>query len=169
LSDKKKAMINKVTRILLIYCLWFFLPALTFAKEITVGNAKITMTLDYGAQVSITSLSINGQNVINGPDGIFTSVSVNGITYSSLYLKQIPILIKSGNNIQIRNIDYGNNSFTIKENWLFVVNGKTIKWTIERSCDKQVKADESSAPVFNFNSINTWEGVWRPGLVLSLQ
>jgi hypothetical protein len=161
LSDKKKAMINKVTRILLIYCLWFFLPALTFAKEITVGNAKITMTLDYGAQVSITSLSINGQNVINGPDGIFTSVNVNGITYSSLHLKQIPILIKSGNNIQIRNIDYGNNSFTIKENWLFVVNGKTIKWTIERSCDKQVKADESSAPVFNFNSINTWEGAYQ--------
>ncbi|HZX58180.1 MAG TPA: hypothetical protein VFE54_05625, partial [Mucilaginibacter sp.] len=58
-------------------------------------------------------------------------------------------------------IKYGNDSFDIKENWMFVINDKNIKWTIERTFNKPIIAEESAAPVFNFDSINTWEGAYQ--------
>jgi hypothetical protein len=71
------------------------------------------------------------------------------------------VLVRSGKTIKITGIDYGGEGFDIKENWLFTINDKTIKWTIERSCNKPLKAEESASPVFNFSSINTWEGAYQ--------
>jgi len=154
-------MLNKALRLICIYCSIAFLPAISLAKEITISNAKVTMTLDYGAQATITSLMVNGQKVISGPDGIFTSVTVNGKTYSSLHLKQTAVLSRDGSAIRISGIDYGDANFDIKETWLFVINDKAIKWTIARSTNKPIPADESAIPVFNFDSINTWEGAYQ--------
>jgi hypothetical protein len=154
-------MLNRAPRITLIYCLFALMPIVSLAKEVAIGNGKVSMTLDYGTRTSITSLTVNGQKVISGGDGIYTSVSVNGQTYSSLHLKRAPVLLKNGNLIRINGIDYGNDRLDIKESWLFTISDKNIKWTIERSCNKPIKADESATPVFNFDSINTWEGAYQ--------
>ncbi|WP_419788977.1 hypothetical protein [Mucilaginibacter sp. FT3.2] len=119
------------------------------------------MALNYGRQASITSLVVNGQKVINSADGVFTSVSINGVTYSSLQLKAAPVLIKTGNIIKLSNISYGDKSLTITESWLFTISNKAIKWTIERASSQPLNVDQSSAPVFNFDSINTWEGAYQ--------
>jgi hypothetical protein len=154
-------MLNKTIRIILIYCSVIFFSVISIAKEITIHNARTIMTVDYGTQARIKSLTINRQNVIGGPDGIFTSVTISGKTYSSLKLKHPAVLLTRGNVIQVRGIDYGDGNFDIKENWLFKISDTTIKWTIERTCNKQINADESATPVFNFNSINTWEGAYQ--------
>jgi hypothetical protein len=154
-------MLNNALRFISVYCSIAFLPAISLAKKITISNAKVTMTLNYGTQATITSLTVNGQKVISWPDEVFTSVTVNGKTYSSLHLKQTPVLRRDGSTIRISGIDYGNDGYDIKENWLFVINDKTIKWTIDRSTNKPIRADESATPVFNFDSINTWEGAYQ--------
>jgi len=127
------------------------------AKEITISSPKITLVLDYGERASITSLVVNGQKVISGAEGIFTSVNIGGVTYSSLHLKGTPALVKQGNIFKLTGINYG----PVKENWIFTVTSKTINWSIERSSAKAIKADESAAPVFNFDNINTWEGAYQ--------
>jgi hypothetical protein len=127
------------------------------AKTITISNPKIMMVLDYTNKASITSLIINGQKVISGADGIYTSVNVEGTTYSSLHLTGTPVLVKQGNIIKISNINYG----VINENWVFTISDKAIKWTIERSSTKPIRVNESALPVFNFDSINTWEGAYQ--------
>ncbi|MFI5160092.1 MAG: hypothetical protein ACHQHN_02390 [Sphingobacteriales bacterium] len=154
-------MLIKTIRLTLIFCSFILLPAVSPAQEITIRDPQIIMTLNYGAQARVTSLIVNGQKVISGSDGIYTSVNVGGTTYSSLHLKQAPRLIKNGNIIELSGITYGSDEFKIKENWLFNISGNNIKWTIERSCDKPLIADESAAPVFNFDSINTWEGAYQ--------
>ena len=154
-------MLNKSIRVTLVYCSLFLLPVASLAKQITINSAHIAMTLDYGDKACITSLIINGQKVISGPDGIFTSLSLNGITYSSMHLKHTPVLIRDANTIRINGIDYGKDGLDIKENWLFTISDKSIKWTIERSLNKPVKAEESATPVFNFDNINTWEGAYQ--------
>jgi hypothetical protein len=154
-------MLNKKIYAALIYCSFIFLPAISVAKEITISNPKITMTLSYGEKTCITSLIVNGQKVITQADGIFTSVKIADITYSSLHLKHTPTLTRTGNAINISGINYGNDNLTIKENWVFIVTGRSIKWTIERSSDKTLKAEEAAMPVFNFDSINTWEGAYQ--------
>jgi len=154
-------MLNRPIRITLIYWLFIFFPAVSFAKEVPISNSRIMMMLNYRTEACITSLTINGQKVISGPGGIFTSISIDGKTYCSLHLKQTPTLIRGGNTIKINGIVYGNDSFDIKENWLFVITDKNIKWTIERSCDKLLKPDELATPIFNFDSIDTWEGAYQ--------
>jgi hypothetical protein len=145
----------------IIYCYLVFLPAFSEAKEIIIGNHKVTMTLNYGNKASITSLIVNGQTVISSTDGIFTSVSVGGINYSSLHLNGTPVIIKTGNIINVKGISYGDKNLTIKESWVFTVTDKSIKWTIERTTTKPIKVDEAALPVFNFDSINTWEGAYQ--------
>jgi len=145
----------------LIYCCLIFSPFAGVAKVYTISNSKITMQLDYGDKASITSLTVNGQKVISSADGIFTSLTIGGVTYSSLHLQSAPVLVKNGNIIKLMGIIYGDKNISIKENWVFTISGKSIKWTLERSLSKPVTIDEGALPIFNFDSINTWEGAYQ--------
>jgi len=119
------------------------------------------MTVEYGKEAHISSLTVNGQKVISSDDGIFTSVKVGDHIYSSLHLKSRAVLVKGKNSIRINGIEYGDANLTITENWLFDTCGPSIKWTIERSLSKSAMADEIASPVFNFDNINTWEGAYQ--------
>ena len=152
---------KKIYPAFLIYCSLILLPVLSVAKEIIISNPKVSMTINYGDRACITSLIINGQKVINGADGVFTSVRIGGNTYSSLQLKQAPVVLRTGNILRINGIDYGNNNLHIKENWVFTISDKSIKWVIERSTNEPLTLDESATPTFNFDSINTWEGAYQ--------
>jgi hypothetical protein len=145
----------------LVYCSLFFSPLAGMAKTVAISNAKVTMLLDYGNRASITSLVVNGQKVISGADGIFTSIKTGGNTYSSLQLMGTPTLVKTGNLVKLMGITYGDKNITIKENWIFTVSDKAITWTLERSCSRPINVEEAALPVFNFDSINTWEGAYQ--------
>jgi hypothetical protein len=151
----------KKIHINLIFIAIAFWSTAALAAEIKIGNPKMTMVLNYNGKASITSLVVNGQKIISSADGVFTSVNINGITYSSLHLKKTPVLLKAGNVYKLSNISYGDKSFTITENWIFTINDKAIRWTIERSSNKLLRVDESAAPVFNFDNVNTWEGAYQ--------
>jgi len=156
-----------------VYTLLYFLAALspitatvhkTFAAEpktITISTPKLSMVLDYDHRASITSLIVNGQKVIGSIDGIYTSVKVGGVTYSSLHLKGTPLLTKTGGSFKLSGISYGDKGLTINENWTFVKKDKSVKWLINRSFSKDVKVDEAATPVFNFDNINTWNGAYQ--------
>jgi len=130
-------------------------------QSITINSHKLSLTLDYGKEARISSLTVNGQKVISNEDGIFTSVKVGAETYSSLHLKSNPVLVKGKNSIRINGIKYGSVSLTITENWVFDTSGQSVKWTIERILSQPAKADETASPVFNFDNINTWEGAYQ--------
>jgi len=157
----KTQIMLKAFSIALIYSCIALLQVAAMAKEFPISSPKISMVLDYGDKASITSLTVNGQKVISSADGIYTSVKVGGVTYSSLYLKGVPQLVKTGNVVRLTGISYGDKNLTINENWIFTIASKTIKWTLERSSSKAITADEASLPVFNFDSINTWEGAYQ--------
>ena len=57
-------------------------------RLITFNNAKTTFTIDYNHKAAITSLIINGQKVVSSADGMFTSVKIGAVTYSSLQTKK---------------------------------------------------------------------------------
>jgi len=130
-------------------------------KIVHISNPTISLILDYNKKASITSMIVNGQKVISSADGIFTSVNVGGVVYSSLHLKGTPVLSRSGNTFNIDGISYGNKDFTIRENWIFTVTNQSIKWNIERSISKPLQIEEEAIPVFNFDNIHTWEGAYQ--------
>lgn len=76
-------------------------------KSITITSSHISMVVNYGNEASIVSLIVNGQKVVSGASGAFTSVKVGSNTYSSLQLKGKPLLSSIPDGIQISGIIYG--------------------------------------------------------------
>jgi hypothetical protein len=130
-------------------------------RLITFNNAKTTFTIDYNHKAAITSLIINGQKVVSSADGMFTSVKIGAVTYSSLQTKNNPVIVQKGDSLKITGINYGDKQLNISETWTFVKTSKSIKWKIERSFSKAVNIDEAAMPVINFDNINTWEGAYQ--------
>ena len=141
----------------LIYCSVLLVPVVAIAKQVTISNPGISLVLNYGTGASISSMSVNGRKVISNADGIYTSVNIGGIIYSSLHLTGTPVLVKNGNIISINGIHYG----IIRENWTFTITNKAVKWTIARTIAKGTTIEEAALPTFNFDSINTWEGAYQ--------
>jgi hypothetical protein len=146
---------------IVIFLVMLLSPPLAMAGQIVISNKKMSLTLDYGQSARITLLIVNGQKVITGDDGIFTSISTNGNVYSSLRLNKTPVLVKTGNLVRLNNISYGDKNFSIHENWLFTINVRSIKWTIQRTTNKSAIIAETGTPVFKFDSIGTWEGAYQ--------
>ena len=130
------------------------------ASEIVFGNSKIMITLDYKGKCNISSLAVNGQSVISGTEGIFSSIKTSTGTYSTLNLTSVPS-IKTGNNtVTVSNIKYGNNEDVIIEKWNFLISESDIRFDIERDFPKPLHIEEAAFPSFNFNNINTWNGAF---------
>ncbi|WP_461451443.1 alpha-L-rhamnosidase-related protein [Mucilaginibacter sp.] len=130
-------------------------------KTFIIKTGKMSMVIDYNHKAGIVSLITDGKKVVNGDDGIFTSLKVNGLNYSSLNLKSQPNITKSGNTISLTGINYGDKTLNITEEWKFTIGTESVKWEIRRTLSKAVDIEESGFPVFNFTSINTWEGAYQ--------
>lgn len=125
-------------------------------KQVVFGNEKMQMTLDYNKKVTISSLVLNGQQVLDST-GIYSFIKTDKKTYSTLHLSSNPAIQLRGNVI-ICSIPYGER---ILETWKFTVNPKDIKFDIDRKISNNIVAEQVGLPHFTFNSINTWEGAYQ--------
>lgn len=130
-------------------------------KYITFGNKKIRLTLDYNEKANISSMDVNGQNVISGNAGIYSEIKTAAANYSSLNLTSSPKVETTNRTIKLSNILYGDKNITINETWNFIITNNDIKFHVDRSFSKASMVEEVSLPTFNFNSINTWEGAYQ--------
>ncbi len=137
------------------------------SEVVTIATSKISMTLDYGKghdsgyKAGITSLKVDGREVLKAQDGMYTSVKVNGKIYSSMRLRTNPVKIETAGRLVLAGIIYGDSDLTTSETWTFIKKGETIQWSIERSFSKSVMAEEAAMPVMNFDDISTWEGAYQ--------
>jgi hypothetical protein len=129
-------------------------------KVVVFGNSKIKLTLDYNGKCNISGLDVNGQSVISGSAGMFSSIRTPGNTYSSLNLPSDPDVKTSQNTVTVSNIKYGNNEETVIENWKFVISETDIRLDIERDIPKALIVEEAAFPSINFTSIKTWDGAF---------
>lgn len=130
-------------------------------KTIVFGNDKMTVTLDYHDKVAISSLSLNGQPVIQSDAGIYSMIRTKTKTYSTLHLLSDPQVNVSNNTIRITGIKYGDKALSIEENWKFTINNAHIVFDLDRSLSKAILAEEVALPVITFNNMNTWEGAYQ--------
>jgi hypothetical protein len=130
-------------------------------KTVTFGNTKLTLTLDYSNRAAITAMEVNGQKVMEDPEGIYSQVRTSNATYSSQQLLDKPKVEVAGNVIKLDNIVYGTKDLPITENWRFTVAPKNITFAVERNIPANVVVEEASLPAFTFKNINTWEGAYQ--------
>jgi hypothetical protein len=130
-------------------------------KIIVFGNDKMSVTLGYNKKASISLLTINSQQVIQGDAGIYSMINTKEASYSSLHLAADPVIKVSGNTINITGIKYGGKQLAINESWTFTVSNSNIKFDIDRAMSKAIVAEHAALPVFIFSSMDTWEGAYQ--------
>ena len=59
-------------------------------KRVVFGNDKISMIIDYNRKANISSVILNGQKIIEGDAGIYTTIRTKNATYSTLELLSEP-------------------------------------------------------------------------------
>jgi len=130
-------------------------------KTILFGNQKIKLILDYNRKANVSSLEVNGQNVINGAAGIYSEIKTPSASYSTLHIRSTPKVEVTFNTVKVSGITYGDNDLMINETWKFTITNNDIKFDIDRSLSKSDLVEEASLPSFIFNNINTWEGAYQ--------
>ncbi len=136
------------------------------SEATTIATSKISLTLDCskldsGYKASIMELTVGGRTVLDAPDGMYTSVKVNGKIYSSLHSITKPVKIETADRLMLTGIKYGDSALTIVETWALTKKGEAIQWEVERSFSKPGTVDEAPSPVINFDDISTWEGAYQ--------
>jgi hypothetical protein len=137
------------------------------SEIVTITTSKISMALDFGSlndtgyKAGIINLTVNGSEVLNAGDGIYTSVKVNGRIYSSMRLSKRPVMTQTADRLILTGISYGDSDLAINETWTFIKKNETIQWEIERNFSKPVMAEEAAMPVINFAGMTTWEGAYQ--------
>jgi hypothetical protein len=130
-------------------------------KSLVIENGKIKIVLDCASKASVVSLFVNGRQVVNAPDGMYTAVSIDDKTYSSLHLLGTPSVIQAKGNIIVKNIKYGDREPVISETWTFLKKRNHVVWQIARELSKATLLVASSSPVINFTSIKAWDGAFQ--------
>ncbi|MEZ4897151.1 MAG: hypothetical protein R2806_09960 [Saprospiraceae bacterium] len=130
------------------------------SKEITFGNSKMKLTLNYDHQCVLTHCSVNGQEVISRAGGIFTELRSSETSFSSRSLERDPVIrIKEGR-FEIDKINYGPEQAGIKETWLFHISDTNIRFSIKRTVRQPLVLHEAGFPSFQFDRIDTWDGAF---------
>ncbi len=128
---------------------------------ITLINSSLKFELDYDHQCRISTMDVNGQNVIDGNTGIYSEVQTTGNKFSTLQLHNSPKVKSSKNSVEVSDIIYGDDTVAIHENWSFIVGDSNIQFSITRTFPKAFDAASVSFPAMEFNHINTWEGAFQ--------
>lgn len=133
----------------------------TTAKTVTFGNEKMRITLDYHKKANIALLTVNGQQVIQGSAGIYSTIRTRTATYSTLQLPSDPVVKISNHTIRVTGIRYGDKDLDINENWTFTISDSDIRWDMDRTLSKDILAEKVGFPVLIFDRMDTWEGAYQ--------
>ncbi len=133
----------------------------TQQKTVAFGNDKIRIILDYNKKANISSLHINGQQVIQSDAGVYSKIRTKATSYSTLHLSSDPTVKVSNNIISVAGIRYGDQTLSIDETWTFTLSNSDIKFDIDRTLSKAIAAEQVGFPVFMFNSMDVWEGAYQ--------
>ncbi len=130
-------------------------------KRIVFGNKMVTFELDYNNKANISSVAINGQEVIHGESGLYSSIRTKTAGFSTLKLAKSPSISIANNTVSVKNIQYGDNNVAIIESWLFTITKNDIKLDIDRIVSNSIAAEKVGFPVMNFSNMDIWEGAYQ--------
>jgi hypothetical protein len=131
------------------------------ARTVVFGNEKMSVTLDYNEKANITSLTINGQQVIYGDAGIYSTLQTQTTNYNTLQLSADPAIRMTDNTLRVTSINYGDKDLNIDETWTFTISDNDIQWDMERTLSKDILAEKVGSPVLIFKNLDTWEGAYQ--------
>lgn len=131
------------------------------AKQVVFGNKKITLTFNYNKAANISQLKINGLQVLQEINGIYSAIRTKNNMYSTLHLASDPVIRIFANKVIADNIVYGDKAVAIRETWTFIVSPGNIRFKITRNMSKTIIAEKMGSPVVVFNDMKIWDGAYQ--------
>lgn len=122
------------------------------------GEGRLTAHLSLDRCCVIDTLKINGRPVVANSPGVYSGISFQGLLYTTQSLNSSPVVAIKDDVVTITNIAFGPDNAKTIEKWTFTVKEDYITWRIDRNMDVGVTIEETYMPVWNFDSINTWDG-----------
>jgi Bacterial alpha-L-rhamnosidase 6 hairpin glycosidase domain len=129
--------------------------------QLVLVNKKMQLTLDYANKAVISSLLINGGEVMDVQEGVYSSIRTRTARYSTQHLAASPTVQVTNSTVRIGNIVYGDAAVRIREDWVFSQSADSILFSITRSLSNDIVAEELASPVFVFKDMSTWEGAYQ--------
>lgn len=130
-------------------------------KRVVFGNKKLQMTLEYGKKAVLSSVIINGQEVVAQGSGLYSGIRTSVKSYSTLSVTNQPLLSTGKNSIVLKNIKYGEGPYSIIEDWKFTITDNNIQLDIDRLTSNNITVEKAEFPAINFNSMDVWEGAYQ--------
>ena len=128
----------------------------TISFSDTIGSISIRLKCDKGCEIE--NLTIKGNQVVSNDNGVITGFTQGKQFFTSAISSSIPVIKIAKNVVAIANISYGTGSFGIVESWIFTILKNSIHWQIKRDYLNDGSMDQNFLPVWNFNSMQTWDG-----------
>jgi len=129
-------------------------------RTVRFGNNRVALILDYHRRAFISSMVVNGQQVLDDQGGGYTFVRTVAGYASSRKLVTQPHLAIAGHIISLTGILYGSGPWRIHESWQFKVTSNEIDYTITRTTPHPFEAEQAGTPVFVFRDTAVWNGAY---------
>jgi hypothetical protein len=125
---------------------------------LTDSSKNLVLQLNYAGGASIGQVLVLGKEVLGKGNTAFSGISRSGQAFSSETSLTAPVAEIKGNEVHLRDIKFGDASFSVAEEWVFTVQKDNIDWEIRRQYLNDGIIDRNCFPCWQFNSIRTWDG-----------
>jgi len=127
---------------------------------ITVSDNRgnLSLLLDCNNKCAIAGIKVLGTEVAASGSGAFSSIKVNGKTFTTLSDLKSPTVARSGNTVTLKDIVFGNGPDKISETWIFRSDSDFVDWTIEREYPVNMTLEDTGFPGWGFGNMETWDG-----------
>lgn len=119
------------------------------------------MTLEYGNKAILSSVIINGQEIVASGSGLYSGIRTKKSSYSTLSLTNSPTITISKEKIVLKNIKYGEGQFLISEDWVFHISSENIELDIDRTVSHAMVLEKAEFPAIHFSNMDIWEGAYQ--------
>jgi len=161
-----------IQKILICAAVFLSLPGVLLCQSLVVSQdspaatisfqfQNLAFVLDYGHQCRISSMVVNGQQVLDNSRGIYSEVTTAAGSFSTLHLLESPKVVVTKNIVTVSNIKYGDGKTVLYEQWKFQTGKTGMKLIISRNCPQSFAVESASFPEIVYSRLNTWEGAFQ--------
>lgn len=129
-------------------------------KTLTLSDSSknLVLRLNYAKGCVLDKVVVQGNEVLGNGNTVYSGVRSGDQLFSSTASATPTVLAIHRNVVTIRQIKFGDEAFSVEEEWVFKVNKHDIDWQIHRKYLNNGVIDQNYFPSWQFNTIKTWDG-----------
>lgn len=129
-------------------------------KIITLSDSckDLIIQVSYSNGCKLNKMMVMGKVVLGEGNTAYSGFRFEDELFSSIQSVSTPAITIKNNLVTVNNIKFGNNEFSVEEEWVFLVSKNDIQWQINRQYLNNGIITENYFPCWQFNSMQTWDG-----------